>query len=194
MQLSHKNFFKNLVSFLSFERQLNRREVKNLNDFDEIYRLYTNDVYRYLLKFTGNETQAEELTQETFLHAVEKIHTFRGETSIKAWLIVIAKNCYYSTMRSPWKNPQELDDNSASDNADDNLYECFEDRESAKCIHRVLHNMTEPYKEVFSLRVFGELPFKEIAELFDKTESWAKVTFYRAKSRILNAINEEDKK
>lgn len=165
-----------------------------MNDFDEIYQLYTNDVYRYLLKFTGNETEAEELTQETFLHAIEKIHTFRGETSIKAWLIVIAKNCYYSAMRSPWKYPTEFDENIQSDHADANLYDCFVDRESAKRIHRVLHDMNEPYKEVFSLRVFGELPFKEIAELFGKTESWAKVTFYRAKNQILNAINKEDAK
>jgi RNA polymerase sigma-70 factor (ECF subfamily) len=54
--------------------------------------------------------------------------------------------------------------------------------------------MQEPYKEVFTLRVFGELPFKEIAELFKKTESWAKVTFYRGKNQILDAINKEDLK
>lgn len=165
-----------------------------MNDLKEIYQLYAKDVYHYLLKFTGDKNEAEELTQETFLHAIEKIHTFRGETSLKAWLIVIAKNCYYSAMRSPWKHPLELDENMTSDHADDNLSDCFVKRENVKRIHRVLHHMNEPYKEVFSLRVFGELPFKEIAELFKKTESWAKVTFYRAKSQIIKAINEEDAK
>ncbi len=182
------------VSFWHFIRHLDRREVINLNDFSEIYRLYANDVYRYLLKCTGKEDAAEELTQETFLRAIQKIHTFRGETSIKAWLIVIAKNCYCSAMRSPWKYPQELDENIASDSADDSLFDSFADRETARRIHVALHHLNEPYKEVFSLRVFGELQFKDIAELFGKTESWAKVTFYRAKSQILNAINKEDAK
>ncbi|MBQ7008913.1 MAG: RNA polymerase sigma factor [Ruminococcus sp.] len=165
-----------------------------MNDLNEIYELYVNDVFRYLLKLTGNENEAEELTQETFLHAIRKIDTFRGETSIKAWLIVIAKNCYYSAMRSSWKYPAELDDNIQSEKAEDNLSDCFVDRENVRQIHRILHNMQEPYKEVFTLRVFGELPFKEIAELFKKTESWAKVTFYRAKNQILDAINKEDLK
>jgi RNA polymerase sigma-70 factor (ECF subfamily) len=52
--------------------------------------------------------------------------------------------------------------------------------------------MDEPYKEVFSLRVFGELPFAQIAELFGKTESWARVTYHRAKSKIAAIIKEEN--
>lgn len=185
---------KNLVSFLKLVRQLNRKEVRTLKDTNEIYQLYAKDVYRYLLKLTGSDQEAEELTQETFLHAIRKIHTFRGETSMKAWLIVIAKNCFYSAMRSPWRNTAELDETMISGDSDGRLSDCFVERESVKRIHRVLHRMQEPYKEVFSLRVFGELPFKEIAELFEKTESWAKVTFYRAKSQILNAMSEEDAK
>lgn len=165
-----------------------------MNDLNEIYRLYADDVYRYLLKCTGKEDAAEELTQETFLRAIRNIHTFRGETSVKAWLIVIAKNCYYNAMRSPWKYPQELDETIASDHTDDHLFESFADRESAKRIHIALHRLQEPYKEVFSLRVFGELPFRDIADLFGKTESWAKVTFYRAKTQIITALNKEDAK
>ena len=60
----------------------------------------------------------------------------------------------------------------------------FWDSETAKAIHRVLHNMPEHYREVFWLRVFGELPYCQIAELFEKSESWARVTYHRAKIKI----------
>lgn len=55
-------------------------------------------------------------------------------------------------------------------------------------IHKHLHALNEPYREVFMLRVFGELSFKEIAAICEKTESWAKVTFYRAKNKLIEAM------
>lgn len=162
-----------------------------MNDMDKIYDMYGRDIYKYLLKMTGNEDVAEELLQETFLRAVKQIDSFRGETSIKAWLIVISKNCYYSAMRSPWRKLIREGEESADGKTED-ISDCFENKEEVRRLHRILHNLGEPYKEVFSLRVFGELPFKEIAELFGKTESWAKVTFYRAKSKIINKMNKEE--
>ena len=56
--------------------------------------------------------------------------------------------------------------------------------EDAFLIHQYLHSMKEPYTEVFSLRVFGELSFEKIGQLFGKNSSWARVTFYRAKKQI----------
>ena len=51
-------------------------------------------------------------------------------------------------------------------------------------IHEYLHNMEEPYKEVFQLRVFGELSFADIGKIFHKTESWARVTYHRARLKL----------
>ena len=62
------------------------------------------------------------------------------------------------------------------------------DKETAFAIHKVLHTLNEPYKEVFSLRTFGELSFKQIAELFGKTETWARVTYHRARLRIMEEL------
>ena len=59
-------------------------------------------------------------------------------------------------------------------------------------IHQILHDMKEPYKEVFTLRVFGELSFKQIAKLFGKTENWAAVTFHRAKLKIIDTIQKQE--
>ena len=64
-------------------------------------------------------------------------------------------------------------------------------QETLKSIHKILHTMDEPYKEVFSLRTFGELPFRDIADLFGKSESWARVAYYRAKQKILDQWKKE---
>ena len=69
--------------------------------------------------------------------------------------------------------------------------EHLEDREEALRLHGLLHGLEEPYKEVFHLRVFGELPFGDIARVFGRTESWARVTFYRAKQKIIAGLEEE---
>ena len=53
-----------------------------------------------------------------------------------------------------------------------------------------LHRLKEPYREVFTLRVLGELHFRDIADLFGKSESWAKVTFYRAKDKLIEDMEE----
>ncbi|MCR5404597.1 MAG: hypothetical protein K6E91_12380 [Butyrivibrio sp.] len=66
------------------------------------------------------------------------------------------------------------------------------DEQEALRIHRGLHELQEPYKEVFMLRVFGELSFSKIANLFGKSESWAKMTFYRAKAKIVSKLEELD--
>ena len=60
------------------------------------------------------------------------------------------------------------------------------DAETAFLVHQYLHDMAEPYKEVFTLRVFGELSFEKIAQLFGRTPNWARVTFYRAKRQIID--------
>lgn len=68
------------------------------------------------------------------------------------------------------------------------IEEGFADRETARQLHVLLHALPEPYKEVFSLRTFGELPFAQIGELFGKTESWARVTYFRARQKLKEAL------
>ena len=125
---------------------------------------------------------AEELTQETFFKALKNIDSFKGQSKISSWLCQIAKNTYISMCRKDKHlNPDADAEQSASN---ENIEEAFFDQETAFAIHKVLHGLNEPYKEVFSLRTFGELSFKQIAELFGKTETWARVTYHRARLRI----------
>lgn len=157
-----------------------------MNAYDEIYQKYAKEVYLYLLKLSKNPSVAEDLMQTTFLKAVEKQDTFKGESKISTWLCAIAKNEYLNE----WKKKENQ--NVSLDVAKEYMGQSFEeklaDKEYSKKIHKILHNMKEPYKEVFTLRVFGELSFKEIGELFDRTDLWARVTYRRAKEKIVDVL------
>ena len=70
------------------------------------------------------------------------------------------------------------------------MEERLAERETVFAVHRILHELEEPYKEVFSLRTFGELSFRQIGELFGKTENWARVAYHRAKLKILSKLED----
>lgn len=150
-----------------------------MTEFEEVYRLYFRDVYRYCLALCRDEETAEEVTQETFFKALNAIDQFDGRCRLYVWLCQIAKNTYFSMQSKKRSDGLEADIPSG-----ESLEERLLTKESAFEIHRVLHRLEEPYKEVFSLRTFGELPFKQIGELFGKTESWARVTYHRARLKI----------
>ncbi len=152
-----------------------------MTEFQNVYDLYFHDVYRYALSLCRNEALAEEITQETFFKALGSIDSFKGECKLYVWLCQIAKNTYFSLLR---KEKMRASEDGILDGGTPPLEDAFLRTESAFEIHKILHRLEEPYKEVFSLRVFGELPFKQIGELFGKTESWARVTYHRAKLKI----------
>ena len=148
-------------------------------DFQEVYDLYFKDVYKYALSLCRDVHLAEEITQETFFKALKSIDSFKGQCRLYVWLCQIAKNTYFTYAGKQGKLTVEVE---APDG--EGLEERLLEKESAFEIHRILHRLPEPYKEVFSLRVFGELTFKQIGELFGKTESWARVTYHRARLKI----------
>lgn len=154
-------------------------------DFEAIYDLYFRDVYKYALSLAKNATLAEEITQETFFKALKNLDRFDGRCKLYVWLCQIAKNTYLTHLKKEKKHRQL----SESDESPENIELNFTNKESALEIHHILHNLEEPYKEVFSLRTFGELSYTQIAALFGKTESWARVTYYRAKCKIKEELS-----
>lgn len=148
-------------------------------DFEAVYRAYFADVYKYALALSRDETAAEEITQETFFKALSAIDSFRGDCQLRVWLCQIARNQYLTQCRER----KRFADGEAAP-ADGGVEERFADADAARRLHVLLHGLPEPYKEVFSLRTFGELPFAQIGELFGKTESWARVTYFRARQRL----------
>lgn len=150
-----------------------------MTDFQEVYDLYFKDVYKYALSLCRDEQTAEEVTQETFFKALKHIDSFKGQCRLYVWLCQIAKNTYFTYARKTARHTPEHEAPSG-ESPEDKLLE----KESAFEIHRILHGLSEPYKEVFSLRVFGELSFAQIGILFGKTESWARVAYHRARLKI----------
>ena len=149
-------------------------------DLEKLYNDYFSVVYKYILSVSHDPLTAEEITQETFFKALKKIDSFRGDCSIRVWLCQIAKNTYFDYMKKQSRLTELTEANELEDYYEFDFLASFD----KKLAHRILHNMKEPYKEVFSLRVFGELSFSEIAELFGKSASWARVTFHRARMMI----------
>lgn len=151
-------------------------------EFEALYRENFDLVYRYALGLTRDVHAAEELTQETFFKALQAIDGFRGECGLKTWLCGIAKNKFLSQQRQ--KKPEPLDELPETEAPGEGPESAVLRKDESMRLHRLLHELPEPYKEVFSLRVFGQLGFREIGQLFGKTENWACVTFHRAKAKI----------
>lgn len=155
-----------------------------MTEFEQIYQTYFDDVYLYLKRLTKDESAAEELTSDTFFKAMQALSSFRGDCSIRIWLCQIAKNCYFSRQKRQ-RTLTELDEDILPDPAQpEDIDTRIAVQNEAERIHVLLHEMPEPYKEVFMLRVFGELSFKQIGKIFGKTENWACVTYHRAKEKI----------
>ncbi|MBR3601524.1 MAG: sigma-70 family RNA polymerase sigma factor [Lachnospiraceae bacterium] len=152
-----------------------------MDEFDRVYAEYFSEVYKFVISLCQNPELAEEITQETFFKALKNIDKFKGNCKLSTWLCKIAKNTYYSYVK---KHNGEIDYFPEIVISEENIEKQFVDKETAYVIHKVLHKLHEPYKEVFWLRIFGELSFIQIGALFDKTESWARVTYYRAKIMI----------
>ena len=157
-----------------------------MEDLDAVYRQHAQTVYKFLLSQCRDPQTAEELTQETFYQAVRSIDRFDGSCKVSVWLCQIAKHTYFDHCRREKRKGREEELEASW--TQDSLEERLLDQESLQEIYQGIHALEEPYKEVFLLRLFGELSFAQIAALFHKTESWARVTYYRAKGKIKEGL------
>ncbi len=166
-----------------------------VTEIETIYKEHFRDVYLYILGLSGNEHIAEDVTEETFFRAIKALPEFRGDCDVRVWLCQIAKNQFYSYIRKNKKSIStdfsELDDTNELSEAmtrksqqQIGIEKQLIDSEMAEIIHQKVHELSEPYKEVFHLRVFGELSFEKIGNIFGKNANWACVTYHRAKTRI----------
>ena len=157
-----------------------------MTEFEKLFNENREFVFKYLMKMTRDISLSEELTQETFFRAYMNYTSLRNKEKASVWLCQIAKNTYFS-----WYNEQKkkdsLDDLEVA-SGDVRIEETFVQKElSQKALH-CLHELEEPYKEVFMLSVFGGFSLKDISSIFGKSESWARVTFYRAKQKLLERM------
>lgn len=156
-----------------------------MKDFENIYSEYYDIVFQYALSLCRDKHWAEEITQETFFKALRKIGTFRGECKLSVWLCQIAKNTFYTMAK---RRQRQTDHPFDAIPSEENLEQQLLDKDAAFQLHTLLHALEEPYKEVFWMRTFGELSFQDIGKLMGKTESWARVTYHRAKMKLKEGI------
>lgn len=153
-------------------------------DMDAAYREYAVMVYKFLLSLCYEEELAEELTQETFYQAVRSVDRYDGSCKVSTWLCQIAKHLWYREMeRRKRKSTSEL--TADMESLEKPVEEQLTLKEEKMELFRKVHVLDEISKEIVLLRVTGAFSFKEIAELFGKNENWARVTYYRAKQKIL---------
>ena len=157
-----------------------------MTEFEKLFNENREFIFKYLMKMIRDVSLAEELTQETFFRAYMNYASLRNKEKASAWICQIAKNTYFA-----WYNEQKKKDsleNFELVSDDQNIEETFVQKElSQKALH-CLHKLDEPYKEVFMLSVFGGFSLKDISSIFGKSESWARVTFYRAKQKLLERM------
>ncbi len=161
-----------------------------MQDFETIYSTYFSQVYRYARSLTLDEQAAEDLTAETFLRAMRSLSAFRGECEIRVWLCRIAKNLWLNEQKKRGRLTDSPEETLAALSDGQDFTEAVADRDTARQLHRALHRLDEPYREVFSLRVFAELPFADIGELFGHNAHWACVTYHRARTKLLEEMEE----
>lgn len=156
-----------------------------MKNIEKVYSEYYDVVFKYVLSLCKNESWAEEITQEAFFKALKSIDSFRGKCKLSVWLCQIAKNTFYTEAK---RQKRQVDYPMELIQYEDSVEQRILDKDTAFEIHQLLHDMEEPYKEVFWMRTFGELSFRDIGNLFGKTESWARVTYHRAKIKIKEGI------
>lgn len=155
-----------------------------MQNIEEIYDKYFETVNKYLFCLTRDADTAENLTQETFYRAVKNINKFKGKCSISTWLCEIAKNAFYDECRKNKKIKYTANEELAQMQSNQFIENEVFDGEEKLELYKRMQKLDEKTREVIYLRITGELSFKEIGNILNKTENWARVTFYRGKEKL----------
>ena len=161
------------------------REISFRNDILPL----KDKLYRLALRITLNSAEAEDVVQDTMIRVWNKRDEWPNFESIEAYCLTVARNLAIDECRKSTKFT-ELDEEQLEQ--PDNMVKSLENKDTALQIHLILHELDEPYKEVFQLRIFGELPFSQIGMIFGKTENWARVTYHRARLKIKERMDRNE--
>ena len=163
-----------------------------MQDIEQVYKEYFETVNKYLFCLTHDNDLSEELTQETFCRAVKKIGTYNGECKMSVWLCQIAKYLYFDYCRKN-KKIINLEDEILENLSDSvNIEENAISSEEKISLYKKMQTLDAETREAIYLRITGELTFKEIGDILNKSETWARVTFSRGKLKLKEAEKYED--
>ncbi len=161
-----------------------------MDDITKILDEYTDHVYKYLFCLTHEYNLAEELTQETIYRAMKNINKLRDENKVEAWLCKIAKNLWLQELKYRKKNIGMNVEDLTKVEMEQNLEEVFLEKQNKRILYDIIEKFEEEDKELVYLRIIDNLKFKEIANITGKTETWARVTYYRLKRQIMREVKE----
>ncbi|MFD0589732.1 RNA polymerase sigma factor [Paenibacillus sp. GCM10027627] len=156
-----------------------------MQDTEELYRTYSTQVYKFVFSFCHNHLLAEEITQETFYRAIKSIHRYDGSCKVYVWLCQIAKHVWYQELDKQRKRPSDLLEGDPSSTDSNSTESQFILAQNKMDLFKRLHLLDPNTKEVLYLRLTGEFSFREIGEILGRDETWARVTFYRGKQKLM---------
>ena len=151
---------------------------------EELYRQNYDLVFGYLFSLCGDRHLSEELAAETFHRAIRHAERYDGSCKLSTWLCTIARNLLYSEHRRR-KRLVPIED--AQGLYTQPLDEAVIQRDTAHRILQLARTLPEEKRQVFLLRVWGH-SFRQIGDALGKTETWARVTFFRVKQEILERL------
>lgn len=165
-----------------------------MQDMRKVYEEYFHTVYGFLMGLSGGDDDlAEELTQETFYRAIKNSGKFRGECKMSTWLCQIAKYTYYQYLDKKKRHGEVSLEDMTDTGIGEQLEQSFIENEEKLIVYKKIQELQSPMKDVFLLRLTGDLSFKEIGNIFGKTENWARVTYYRGKQILGRELEKDDK-
>ena len=157
---------------------------------EDFYEQYAKSVYRYLFSLIGEADTAEELTQETFYQALKSMDTYRGESTPQVWLCAIAKRLWYGELRRKRQAlPLSEDDRLVSE---EDIEREYVRREDKMALYRALRTLDGETREVFYLRLSGDMTFGEIGDIIGRSAVWARVAYYRGKEKLKERMRRDD--
>ena len=156
-----------------------------MQNIEEIYEEYSNTLYKYLFCLTHDEEVAEDLTQDVFAIAMDKIDTFKGQCKLSVWLCQIGKHLWYKQQKKN-KKYKKISINEINENEiiSENIEEAILIQEEKLKLYKDIQKLKEPYRDVIYLKLSGNLNFIEIADILGKTPNWVRVTYFRAKQKL----------
>lgn len=155
-----------------------------MDNMENIYNKYANSIKHYIFCITKDIGLAEDIMQETFVVAINQINKFRGDCEISVWLFSIAKKILYKkTKKNSIYNMVPIDEFELADNI--SIEEDCINKDNKLKLFEALQKLDPNTREVLYLRLTGDLTFKEIGKILNRTESWAKVTFFRGKQKLI---------
>ena len=148
-------------------------------ELEDIYKENYPIVYGYLLSMCHDPHEAEELTAQTFFRAIEHFRRYDGSCKPSTWLCTIAKNLFYNECKRKKRHERFSKVDLV---ATDDPQQTYIEKDAVCRLYQCAAELESPYREVFFLRLEG-LSFREIGIAMEKTENWARVTYFRAKTK-----------